>query len=166
VAAERRKETPDLCDDDCASDTAEDTRTLVPAFDVEAFARASETLPKQAATLDDALKSYLDDVSDDAPLAELGTAEFDLTPYEERGQADEAAIPRLRSLSRVPVVLPRSDALVGMISDHREAFVVSLIDGVSSLEAIVDISGMPPDDAVQLVADLVGRGVLGLKDDL
>jgi hypothetical protein len=71
---------------------------------------------------------------------------------------------RLGPLSYVPFVLPRPAALASMIANHQEAFMVSLVDGHSSLQAIIDACGLPELDAVRLLADLVQRAILGLRE--
>jgi hypothetical protein len=49
---------------------------------------------------------------------------------------------------------------MGMSLDHREAFLLSLIDGVSSIEEIVDMSGIPELDTLCLLYQMSERGLL------
>jgi len=46
--------------------------------------------------------------------------------------------------------------------DIRSRFILSLIDGFSSIELIIAQSGMPPQDAVYALCDLVDRGMIHL----
>jgi hypothetical protein len=47
--------------------------------------------------------------------------------------------------------------------DARTGFVLSLIDGVSPLETIVDACGLPADEVQRIASDLERRGVLTRK---
>jgi hypothetical protein len=46
--------------------------------------------------------------------------------------------------------------------DHRAGFLLSLVDGKSSLEEIVESCGMPRLDALRILQELVGRAVAQL----
>jgi hypothetical protein len=46
--------------------------------------------------------------------------------------------------------------------DHRAGFLLSLVDGSSTLEAILDVCGMPRLDALRILHELVQRGAVGL----
>jgi hypothetical protein len=47
--------------------------------------------------------------------------------------------------------------------DHREAFVLAQVDGVTSLETILDVSGMSVRDALRIVRVLMRRGIIVLR---
>jgi hypothetical protein len=47
--------------------------------------------------------------------------------------------------------------------DHREYFLISLLDGVTTVENLIDICGMPSEEALALLDGLVRRGILGLE---
>ena len=67
---------------------------------------------------------------------------------------------RLGPLDRVPRVA-RPPALTDSRSvDHRTGFLLSLIDGVCTLEAIVEACGMPKSDALRILYELVQRGIV------
>jgi hypothetical protein len=44
--------------------------------------------------------------------------------------------------------------------DHREGFLLSLVDGCTSVEEIVDLSGMPRHEALRLLAELLEGGAV------
>ena len=46
--------------------------------------------------------------------------------------------------------------------DHREYFLISLLDGQTSIESLIDICGMPSEEAIALLDGLVRRGILDL----
>jgi hypothetical protein len=68
---------------------------------------------------------------------------------------------KLGGLDRVPVVLDDSLELECALIDHRASYVLSLVDGTSNVEAILDASGMPPFDALRILTELVRRRVVG-----
>jgi hypothetical protein len=70
---------------------------------------------------------------------------------------------RLGSLAQVPVLAVSPGKLRGLTLDHRSGFLLSLIDGFSSLEEIVDIAGMPPLEALRTLADFVAQRVVTLR---
>jgi hypothetical protein len=147
--------------DDPGTFEPDETPTLIPAFDVETFARASEARPSNADSIEAALQTI---ASPDkaAPAVEVSTAEVDLDTFSD-AESRSGLRSRLPSLSRVPVVLPTPSALVGMIRDSREGFLLSLVDGISPLAVLVEASGMPEEQALDMLADLVERGVLGFE---
>jgi hypothetical protein len=69
---------------------------------------------------------------------------------------------RLGSMSHVPIVVMTSAEIDRLEIDHRAGFLLSLIDGASSLEAILDVSGMPRLDALRILRELVQRGAIRL----
>jgi hypothetical protein len=70
---------------------------------------------------------------------------------------------RLGPLDRVPtVVVPRTQ-MRWLSMDHRAGFVLSLIDGTSSVEMILDVCGMPKLDALRILQELVQQKVVSFK---
>lgn len=65
-------------------------------------------------------------------------------------------------LSRIPMVLVDPVRLRATKLDGRAGFLVSLIDGVMSVESLLDVSGMPTDETVALLEDLRRRGIIAL----
>jgi HD-GYP domain-containing protein (c-di-GMP phosphodiesterase class II) len=53
--------------------------------------------------------------------------------------------------------------LMTIALDPRAGFILSLVDGASTLETIVDLSGFPEEDATRILADLIARGVVALR---
>lgn len=47
--------------------------------------------------------------------------------------------------------------------DHRAGFMLSQIEGNTSIEELVDISGLPRHDALKLLVELVGAGAVRIK---
>jgi hypothetical protein len=70
---------------------------------------------------------------------------------------------RVGPLDRVPVVTVAREQLRWLSIDHRAGFLLSHIDGVSSLEMILDVSGMPLLDALKILAELSQQRVISFR---
>ena len=67
---------------------------------------------------------------------------------------------RLGAGDHVPRLAMQRSALTGLALDHRTGFLLSCVDGVSTLEEIIDVSAMPRLDAVRMIYELVQEGVI------
>jgi hypothetical protein len=70
---------------------------------------------------------------------------------------------RIGPLDRVPVVTVARDQLRWLSIDHRAGFVLSHIDGISSLEMILDVSGMPVLDALRILCELAQQRIISFR---
>ncbi len=70
---------------------------------------------------------------------------------------------RIGPLDRVPFVAVPQEQLRWLNLDHRAGFVLSHIDGHCSLEQILDVSGMPPLDALRILFELVQQRVISFR---
>jgi hypothetical protein len=70
---------------------------------------------------------------------------------------------RLGPLDQVPVVAVGGEQLRWLTLDHRAGFLLSHVDGVSTLEEILDVSGMPTLDAMRIIVELVSQKVIVLQ---
>ncbi len=64
---------------------------------------------------------------------------------------------------QVPTVVMSPAEYQRHVFDHRIAFLLSRIDGVLSIEELLDISGMPPLEAYRHLCHLLRNGVLTLR---
>ncbi len=64
-------------------------------------------------------------------------------------------------LERIPRVVAETAELNASDLEPREYFLVSLLDGSTSVEALLDISGMPAEEALALLDGMVRRGLVG-----
>ncbi len=80
-----------------------------------------------------------------------------------RGVLEGMYAARLGPLDRVPTVLVQRTQLRWLSIDHRAGFVLSLIDGSSTLEMILDVCGMPRLDAIRILHELVAQKIVALK---
>jgi hypothetical protein len=67
----------------------------------------------------------------------------------------------LGRLDRAPIVTSQGARPDVQSIDHRAGFVLSLVDGASTLETILDICGMPKLDALRILHELTAHGIIG-----
>lgn len=70
---------------------------------------------------------------------------------------------RLGPLDRVPIVMVPADQLRWLSIDHKAGFVLSHIDGISSLEMILDVSGMPTLEALRILCELAQQRIISFR---
>lgn len=80
-----------------------------------------------------------------------------------RGVLKQMYATRIGPLDRVPLVMVPRDQLRWLSIDHRAGFVLSLVDGVSSLEMIIDVSGMPEIDTLRILSELAQQRIISLR---
>ena len=76
---------------------------------------------------------------------------------------ERAYAARLGSLDRVPVLAVTLQELRNRSLDPQAGFLLSRIDGVSTLDALLDVCAMPRLDALRLVMQLVEEEILRLE---
>ncbi len=69
-------------------------------------------------------------------------------------------ISRLGGVGKVPQVAISDEQLRWLNLDHRAGFLLSLVDGNSSFEELLDMSGMPAVDALRLLLELLQQNVI------
>jgi hypothetical protein len=69
---------------------------------------------------------------------------------------------RTGGLDRAARVALPGDQIRWLSLDHRAGFLLSLVDGNSSVEEILDMSGMPRLDALRIVCELIEQRVIAL----
>lgn len=70
---------------------------------------------------------------------------------------------RLGPLDRIPMVIVPRGQMRWLSMDHRAGFVLSLIDGSSSVDMILDMCGMPKLDALRILHELVQQKVVSFR---
>ena len=80
-----------------------------------------------------------------------------------RGVLKQMYVTKIGPLDRVPTVAVARDQLRWLSIDHRAGFVLSLVDGVSSLEMILDVSGMPELDTLRILSELTQQRIITLR---
>ena len=122
--------------------------TMSPPFDPEAFARESESQLRVS-----------------APVASSNMKVRSALPAPSSVPMFEPArdpIPILLALDRVPTLAITFGELRTLQLDHRAGFLVSLIDGMSTVEMILDVCGMPSSEAAAMLAGFLERGIVTL----
>ena len=139
---------------------ASERPTLTPPFDPAAFARESESKlrisvptpvdPKSSGTLRRA----------EAHVTPLQREEFAFD-HSDRITSELPLPPSVRLTTQsVPVLAMAATQMRGMQLDHRAGFILSHVDGVSSVETILDVSGMQSDEVLLLLQALVDKGII------
>jgi hypothetical protein len=67
---------------------------------------------------------------------------------------------RLGPMVRIPLAVKLPAPTDSPPVDHRTGFLLSLVDGLSTLESVVDACGMPKSDALRILDELVQRGIV------
>lgn len=80
-----------------------------------------------------------------------------------RSVLEKMYIARIGPLDRVPHVNVPREQLRWLSIDHRAGFVLSHVDGVSSFEMILDVSGMPTLDVLRILHRLVQERVITIR---
>jgi len=100
-------------------------------------------------------------------LADLILAEAPESPVARECRARSGAalegiyVARLGPMNRLPIVVIDPTLIDSLGIDHRAGFLLSLVDGASTIEAILDVCGMPRLDALRILHELVQRGAVG-----
>jgi hypothetical protein len=71
-------------------------------------------------------------------------------------------VPPFEIASKVPVLVAEADDIPPSGLDHREGFMLSLIDGESTVEDLLDVCAMPADEALRVLLSLVDRSIVAL----
>jgi hypothetical protein len=188
----RRPATPEADDEPQSTERP----TLSPPFDVEAFARESDSKLRAAVahapelhpspplqadfpelsghTIEDPSREMSErfesgDYSGALELAELILAaepdNLEAAEYGEdcRSTLEAMLVSKLGSVERVPTPLMSPSQMRWLSIDHRAGFILSLADGVASIDQILDVCGMPKLDALRIIDELAEQKVIALR---
>jgi hypothetical protein len=75
---------------------------------------------------------------------------------------EEAYVGRLGQLHRLPIATLATD-LTHLDLDHRAGFLMSLMDGRTTLEGVLDLCAMPKPVAMMLIVELIDRRIVTLR---
>lgn len=70
---------------------------------------------------------------------------------------------RMGPLNQIVSVVVPADQIRWLSLDHRAGFLLSLVDGISSVEEILDVSGMPRLDALRIMCTLLEQRIISLS---
>lgn len=78
-------------------------------------------------------------------------------------RAAESVRPRARRINTGKIqVLMKPDQILALPLDHKAGFLLSMLGTVSTLDELLDISGMSRSDAMRLLCDLADLGAIDL----
>ena len=148
--------------------------TIIPSFDPEAFARDSEIKQRAAfaadgePTINQARRLHLDGEHEQAlfllaHLLEIAPLHPEATHLSAdcRAALERECLSSVGSESAILVAAISSDELKTFGLDNVSGFLLSLMDGATNVEAILDISGLPRLLALRHLRNLLERGVVG-----
>jgi hypothetical protein len=150
-----------------------DRPTVVPDFDPEAFARDSEIRQRAGAvdggepTIDQARRLHQEGQDENAlflltRLLELAPLHPEATALltECRGALERQCLSAIGTESAMLVPSVSAEELKTFALDHVSGFLFSLIDGATSVENLLDISGLPRLLALRHLRNLIDRGLV------
>jgi hypothetical protein len=163
----RRRAAPDAGSDERA--------TVVPSFDPEAFARDSEIKQRAGVaadggpTIDQARRLHLDGEHEQAlfllgRLLEIAPLHPEATrlSVDCRVALERQCLSMIGSESATLVAAVSPDELRTFALDNVSGFLLSLMDGATNVEAVLDISGLPRLLALRHVRSLLERGIIAV----
>jgi hypothetical protein len=146
---------------------------MVPAFDPEAFARDTEIKQRGASavggepTIDHARRLHLNGEHEQAlfllaRLIELAPLHPEATKLSIacRVALEGECLSSVGSESAVLIPAVSPEELRGFALDNVSGFLLSLMDGATNVEAILDISGLPRLLALRHLRSLLERGIV------
>ncbi len=80
---------------------------------------------------------------------------------EDAREIERKYVARIGALDRVPSLVPEKLASVAL--DHKTGFVLTRVDGTSTIAQIVDSSGLPRVEVLKVLDDLFARGALKIS---
>jgi hypothetical protein len=76
---------------------------------------------------------------------------------------DDSRETRPPSLEAIPWLMLSHVQVMDLELDHREGFLLSLIDGRTTVELLIEIAAMPKRDVLRILARWLAMGVIVLK---
>jgi hypothetical protein len=147
--------------------------TVVPSFDPDSFARDTEIKQRAASpvggepTIDQARRLHLDGEHERAlfllaGLIELAPLHPEATKLSVacRGALERECLSSVGAEAAVLIPAVSPEELRGFALDNVSGFLLSLMDGATNVEAILDISGLPRLLALRHLRSLVERGIV------
>jgi hypothetical protein len=112
--------------------------------------------------------------ADSQPMRRAGTLRLRLTPYAREHAKDDGDtedtpgamleyLRRLGPLEQVPHVVAAIQTILVARLDHREGFILSLVDGRMDIDALLDASPMPTHRTLRILQSLRARGLVALR---
>lgn len=107
------------------------------------------------------------EIPDDSPTATPPAVKPELDVL---SRASAAAVSSAKSLTMPPIDLNKAPKILlapELISwqelDHRAGYFLSQVDGTTSYEDLIEISGMPKAEAIAILTKLLEKGIIGTR---
>lgn len=71
---------------------------------------------------------------------------------------------KLGDVRAVPSMRMPPGEVIWLDLDHRAGFVLAQVDGISSFEEIIEVTGMDRLEAMRILCDLLQKGVIGVEE--
>jgi hypothetical protein len=128
-----------------------DRPTIPPSFDVEQYAKDSDARVARGRAPE----------PDEAPQSGQAKKQSEMRLATRRemsaATADEAWA---QSMEGSPLCVMTAEALKQLPLDHRAGFLLSLMDGSTDLDVVVEIAGMARSEVLRIVRELFEAGVI------
>jgi serine/threonine protein kinase len=89
-------------------------------------------------------------------------AKIDLAPARSDEELERRYLSRIGPRKQVPRIAMEPSQITSISLDHRAGFLLSCIDGASTIDDVLDVSGMPRIETLRIVCELLDHGVLTL----
>lgn len=80
-----------------------------------------------------------------------------------RSKLESMYAARLGDTRAVPSMRMPPGEVIWLDLDHRAGFVLAQVDGISSFEEIIEVTGMDRLEAMRILCDLLQKGVIGIE---
>jgi hypothetical protein len=160
-------------DDDDEERPAVSRPTVRPDFDPRLLAEQSE-IRERATTITDevaleAARVQSIPTKPPGPRASVADAEISTTAEDDDLSAlspeEQIAVlrDRLAPLGRVPHLAAKLDELGEDLQDPKAAFIIGFVDGLLPLETIIEVTGLPERDTLEVLDRLIEQGHVVFK---
>jgi hypothetical protein len=159
-------------DDDDEERPAVSRPTVRPDFDPRVLAEQSE-IRERATTITDevaleAARVQSMPTKPPGPRASVSDAEVSATAEDDLSALspeEQIAVlrDRLAPLGRVPSLATKLDELGEDLQDPKAAFIVGFVDGLLPLETIIEVTGLPERDTLEVLDRLIEQGHVVFK---
>ncbi len=148
-----------------AAEDEHEKDTVVPPYDVESYARMATEFPPVPVTRSVSVMVNRATLMNEPRASETMPRSISIPPpptvrrpdLGTKGILDDPA-----AMARVPFRVVSGERLQNSMLDHREGFILSLIDGQLDIEAIVDVSGMSDSEVLEILESFRLSGVIQL----
>jgi HD-GYP domain-containing protein (c-di-GMP phosphodiesterase class II) len=80
-----------------------------------------------------------------------------------RAELERTYLERIGSLEKIPVLKVGMGQLSKLTLDHQAGFILSMIDGMTPIETLIDVSGIGRVEVLKIVDELVRSGAIVLE---